>query len=295
MPETDKPRWEVEGADWPNRAASRFITAGGLRWHVQQMGQGPALLLLHGTGAATHSWRDLAPRLAPHFTVVAPDLPGHGFTATPPLRGLSLPGMAKSLAALLAALGVAPVLVAGHSAGAAIAARMCLDGAIHPAALISLNGAFLPLGGVSATFFSPLAKLMARTPVVPQLFAWRAADRRVVDRLMAGTGSVIDARGMSLYARLVRRPGHAAAALGMMASWDLAAMPRELPALVPRLVLVAGANDRTISPASARTVAALVPGSTVISLPRLGHLAHEEQPGETAELILRIAREAGVL
>ena len=54
----------VEGRDWPNRAAQPLRLAGGLDWHVQEMGEGPGLLLLHGTGAATHSFRDLAPLLA---------------------------------------------------------------------------------------------------------------------------------------------------------------------------------------------------------------------------------------
>ena len=99
-----------------------------MRWHVQVMGSGPPLLLLHGTGAATHSWRDLMPMLAQDFTVIAPDLPGHGFTETPGGDGLSLRGMARELAALLGALGLQPALAVGHSAGAAIAIRMRLDG-----------------------------------------------------------------------------------------------------------------------------------------------------------------------
>ena len=90
-----------DGADWPNRETSRFIEAGGLNWHVQVMGQGPDLLLLHGTGGATHSWRALAPLLAKHFHVVAPDLPGHGFTTARRAPDLSLPGMAASIAALI--------------------------------------------------------------------------------------------------------------------------------------------------------------------------------------------------
>ena len=56
--------WERDGRDWPNRAASRFVRAGGLDWHVQTMGQGPTVWLIHGTGAATHSWRDILPLLA---------------------------------------------------------------------------------------------------------------------------------------------------------------------------------------------------------------------------------------
>ncbi|OZA31359.1 MAG: alpha/beta hydrolase, partial [Novosphingobium sp. 17-62-9] len=67
------PRWDVEGRNWPNRSASRFIETPGLKWHVQIAGEGPVVLLLHGTGAATHSWRDVLPLLAQGFTVIAPD------------------------------------------------------------------------------------------------------------------------------------------------------------------------------------------------------------------------------
>ncbi len=289
MPEP--PIWERDGLDWPNREASRFVQAGGLRWHVQVMGSGPVLLLVHGTGAATHSWRDLAPKLARHFTVVAPDLPGHGFTAMPPEAGMSLPGMAEGLTALLRVLEVQPVLVAGHSAGAAILARMCLDGVINPQGLISLNGAFLPL---AVQFFSPLAKLLSRVPVVPQVFAWHVADRKVVERLMNSTGSTLDGRGMDLYARLMRRPGHASAALAMMANWDLRPVQQDLPRLAPKFLLIVGGNDRTIRPDDARRVAALVPGATIEIMDGLGHLAHEERPAEVAEIMRGFASTLGV-
>lgn len=285
---SDAPRWDREGRDWPNRAASRFVQAAGLRWHVQVAGEGPVLLLLHGTGAATHSWRGLLPLLAARFTVVAPDLPGHGFTAAAPSHLLSLPGMAQAVAGLLDALGLAPDLAAGHSAGAAILARMSLDGRIAPRALVGLNAALLPLQGMPGHLFSPVAKLFARLPMVPWVFAWSAADRGVVERLLRDTGSALDPVGVELYARLVRRPGHVAAALGMMAHWDLAALARNLRRLPAPLVLVVGGNDRTIPPADAGRVAALVPGARVVTLPGLGHLAHEEQPGRVAALLAEL-------
>ena len=96
-----RPDWTQDGKDWPNRAASRFYSAGGITWHVQITGQGPVLLLVHGTGAATHSWRDLLPPLRQNFTVIAPDLPGHGFTSQPDKAGMTLPGMARGIAGLL--------------------------------------------------------------------------------------------------------------------------------------------------------------------------------------------------
>ena len=90
------------------------------------------LLLLHGTGASTHSFRDLLEPLAERYTVVIPDLPGHGFTANPPASSYTLPGMARVGVALLHTLGLHPDLVLGHSAGAAILIRMALDHHITP-------------------------------------------------------------------------------------------------------------------------------------------------------------------
>ena len=292
---SDRPQWESDGRDWPNRAASRFVQAGGLRWHVQQAGEGPVLLLVHGTGAATHSWRGLLPLLARRFTVVAPDLPGHGFTTAPAGGRLSLPYMARALAALLAALGQRPELVAGHSAGAAILARMTLDGAIAPRALIGLNAALLPFEGLAGQVFSPIARLLSGVPAVPWFFARRAGDRAVVERLLRDTGSALDPEGVELYARLVRRPAHVAAALGMMAHWDLHPLLRDLRRLAPPPVLLVGGADRTVPPADARRLRAMLPALRIVPLPGLGHLAHEEQPGQIAAVIEGIAAEAGLL
>jgi magnesium chelatase accessory protein len=285
--------WDSDGADWPNRASSQFVDAGGLTWHVQRMGRGPVMVLVHGTGASTHSWRGLAPLLARRFSIVAPDLPGHGFTGNPGPSGLSLPGMAAALTSLLARLGVAPEIVVGHSAGAAIAARMCLDGRIAPRAMVSLNGAFLPLRGPAVALFSPMAKLLAAIGPVPTLVARMASGAGAVERLLNDTGSTLDPAGVAFYRRLFANPGHVGATLGMMANWNLEPLERDLGRLAPALTLIVGANDRTISPADAGRVRALVPGATIVTLPGLGHLAHEEQPGRVADLIDGAVRQDG--
>jgi len=250
------------------------------------MGQGPAVLLLHGTGASTHSWRALAPLLARHFTVVAPDLPGHGFTGTPPTgAGYSLPAVANGVAALLRTLGVVPVLVAGHSAGAAVAARMCLDGTIAPVALVSLNGALLPFPGMANDFLGPVARLLAGSCVTSRVFALFAGSRPSVERMLRATGSRIDTEGTRLYGILAGNATHVAGALGLMANWDLRPLMRDLPRLTTRLILVTGSNDRMVPPSESSRVRALVPAAELISLRGLGHLAHEERPEEIAALM----------
>jgi magnesium chelatase accessory protein len=282
--------WERDGRDWPNRSASRFVTAGGVAWHVQVMGKGPAVLLLHGTGASTHSWRGLAPLLAPHFTVVAPDLPGHGFTDAPRASsGYTLPNVAKAVAALLDALEIRPELAVGHSAGAAIAARMVLDGAIAPRAVVSLNGALLPFPGMSNDFFGPIARLLAGSRLASRAFALFAGSGLSVERLLRSTGSRIDADGVRLYARLAGNPAHVGGALGLMANWDLRPLVRDLPRLPARLVLVAGSNDGMVPPSESYRVRSLVPGAELVTLPGLGHLAHEEKPDQVAALLDRVA------
>lgn len=287
--------WERDGADWPSRESSRFVRAAGIDWHVQRLGRGPALLLLHGTGASTHSWRDLAPLLAARFTVVAPDLPGHAFTSAAPARQMSPHGMADALAALLDALGVQPALAVGHSAGAAVLVRMALDGRLDAArAIVALNGALLPLDGWLRVM-SPVAKLLASTPLIPRLVSARAQDAAAVARLIAGTGSSIDPAGAALYARLMREPSHIAGVLSMMANWDLDGLPGGLDRLRTPLVLVAGTADRTVPPEQARRVAARAAAARIVELPGLGHLAHEEDPAQVAGAIFRAAREQSVL
>lgn len=284
-------QWARDGADWPHRAHSRWVHAGGLHWHVQVAGEGPVLLLLHGTGASSHSMAGLLPLLAGRFTVVVPDLPGHAFTDALPGTA-SLPAMSRAVAALLAVLDVAPPgLVAGHSAGAAIGAQLVLDGHAPARALVSINGALLPFDGLAGLLFAPLARLVGSGPLLPglvsRLVARQARDAGAMRRLIEGTGSVLPPESAALYARLVQHPAHVAGALAMMSHWDLRPLAAALPRLPAPLWLLASDGDRMVPPAQARALARRLPRARCVPLPGTGHLAHEEQPSQVAALIAR--------
>jgi magnesium chelatase accessory protein len=275
-------------ADWPHRACSRCVDVQGQRWHLQIFGApGPApdVLLLHGAGASAHSWRDLAPVLAAGRRVIVPDLPGHGWTARPAApRGLSLPGMAGLLGALLRALGCGPVALVGHSAGAAVAARMVLDGLVDAQTVVGLNGAWLPPARQGRWFYGPLARLLVLNPLVPPLVAWTARQGGPVQRLVDSTGSRLDARGVALYAQLVRRSAHVSAVMAMMAAWDLEPLLRDLPRLQAPLHLLVADGDLTVPAVASVRASERVPSACWHPLPGLGHLAHEEAPA----LVLRV-------
>lgn len=287
-------RWSVEGRDWPNRDHSRFVSQGARRWHVQVMGEGPPLLLLHGTGAATHSWRDLAPLLATRYTVVAPDLPGHGFSAGRPPGGMTMPAMATAIHGLLATLEIAPQAIVGHSAGAALGTRMALDGIAEPRTIVGLGAALLPFPGLAAALFPTMARMLFVNPFAPHLFAGMARMQGETARFVVrATGSTIEPAGVAFYERLLGDADHVGAAIAMMAAWDLDALKRDLPRLAPPLRLLHGEQDAAIPIATAREAAARVPDGRTTGLPGLGHLAHEERPGEVAALVLAALEESG--
>ncbi|MCP1675841.1 putative magnesium chelatase accessory protein [Natronocella acetinitrilica] len=287
--------WGRDGDDWPNRDHSRFVLADGMRWHVQVMGQGPTMLLLHGAGASTHSWRELAPLLAERFTVIAPDLPGHGFTSRPLRGGEGLAVAAAGLDSLLDCLSLQPTVVLGHSAGAAIGARMLLDQPDSAGVLISINGAMLPLPGLSSRLYGPAARLLADNPVAPLLIALRARGGGMVERLLERTGSTLCAESIGYYKRLARSSGHIGGVLAMMAQWDLQSLARDLPKLSASVWLLVGQRDGLVPPSEAERVLSMLPSGRTVEFPGLGHLAHEEAPQTVATAVLDAAMSEGIL
>lgn len=275
-------------------AGSRSVEIDGGRWHVEVGGAGPVVVLLHGTGGATTSWHAVAERLAPHATVVIPDFPGHGRSAMPPFDRLTLDAFARGVASLCSAIGVAPTVLVGHSAGAAVALQCAADGAFPTlrhvvgvnAALAAVPWTELPACAalVRTTFGAPLAldlvrRLAARPGTVPGLL--RSAGGRVPDDVIAR------------YAALFREPGHAVAAYGMTVNWRLAPLLSRLPALPVPTTFLVGSDDRwTPSTVSARAARAM-PRATVRAIDGAGHLVPEERPDAVATAILAVLRDAG--
>ncbi|MDX2194558.1 MAG: alpha/beta fold hydrolase [Gemmatimonadales bacterium] len=287
------PEWDTDGLDWPNRACSRFVATRTVRWHVQRAGTGPVLLLLHGTGAATFTWRHLLPSLAASFTVIAPDLPGHGFSRLRDPDALSCEGMASALGDLCDALGVAPALGVGHSAGAAVLIRMALDRRLDPAVLLGLAPALVPPPPGYRFIAGPLGALV-RSPLTARLAARAGREPAVLRSLLAPTGSALDRIERAWYARLFTWPAHIAAGLGMMSRWSLPRLVADAPALRQPLVLAAARRDGFVPFDPLRRVAGTIPAATFLPLEGVGHLFHEEAPDDALALILRVARGHGV-
>ncbi len=268
--------WERDLPTWSLAEQSRRVALAPHRWHVQEAGAGPTVLLLPGAGASVHSWRALIPRLAERFHVVALDLPGQGFTQSPGYgRRSGLEAMAEDIATLARHEGWAPKAIIGHSAGAAIALR--LAGPLGVGHVVGLNPALRNFEGVAGWLFPALAKVFAATPFTADLFAFGSSEARA-RRLIEGTGSKIDADGLGYYARLIGDRTHVDGALQMMARWSLDGLLEDLPSVTAKVLFLAAENDAAVPPYVATDAAALIPGAQLLPLPGLGHLAHEEDP-----------------
>mgnify|MGYP003110929308 FL=1 len=265
---------------------SRRVLCKPHRWHLVDSGTGPLLLLLHGAGGSTHSWRHLVPLLE-GYRIVAVDLPGQGFTQCGAQKRCGLDAMAEDLLSLCHAEGLTPRAIIGHSAGAALALRMTEEMTPAPDA-IGINAALDTFQGVAGVLFPLMAKTIAMLPMAANVFSASAANTQSVGRILKGTGSSLPPDDIELYRRLVASPSHVNATLQMMAQWDLEPLLARLTEQRARTLFITGDLDTAVPPAVSRKAAARMPNATCVSLAGLGHLAHEEGAAAVAAPILEL-------
>ncbi|MEL6325230.1 MAG: alpha/beta fold hydrolase BchO, partial [Pseudomonadota bacterium] len=286
MAQKGGPDFQRDGADWPNRDASQFVRVGAVIWHTQRVGQGTPTLLIHGTGAGTHSWAGLISHLAETHDLLAVDLPGHGFTQVSRHFRPTIDNMASAVEALCLGLSFKPELIIAHSAGTAIAIRMANRGQVHPERIVSINGALRPYPGLLAPLATGAARLLTAGGLAASMLANGARDIRRVERLLTQTGSHPSKDMISYYGALLRHPAHVSGTLSMMAHWDLSPMPANCARLSIPILFLAGADDLTVPPGDAIDHARGTSLGIAKSLEALGHFAHEEDPSRIAEEIL---------
>ncbi|MBC2836627.1 alpha/beta fold hydrolase BchO [Paragemmobacter straminiformis] len=276
--------------DWPYRDHARRVRSRPHDWCVIDAGDpaAPALLLLHGAGGSGHSFRHLIPLLAPAYRVIVPDLPGQGFTRAGNRSRFGLDPMAEDIATLCQTLKIAPVAAIGHSAGAAIALRLAeilpLD------KVIGINAALGSFEGAAGVMFPLMARVLAVTPFIPAVVSRLWGNAQTVNRLLASTGSPLDAEGQAQYLTLVRDTAHVDGTLGMMAQWKLDALMARLPALQTPTLLIASDKDNAVPARVSADAARHMADARFQMVEGYGHLVHEEAAARVAALALDFLR-----
>ncbi len=289
--------WERDLPPWPLSEFSRQVTVRPHRWHVQEVGEGDTVLLLHGAGASTHTWRDVIPLLAVGHRVVAVDMPGQGFTRVGSRSRFGLEETSEDLESLCRHCAWQPVAIVGHSAGAAVALRLAdrLSDEGHGAPkVIGINPALSRFNGLAGLLYPLIAKALAATPLTAMAFTLGGGRLERARTLIENTGSRLNEEGIALYARLIGDRDHVDSTLNMMAHWSLDKLLGDLPGLPLDCLFINGAGDKAVPPEHSTGLAKRIGNTRVVTLTGLGHLAHEEAPAEVSKIVLNFVSCASV-
>jgi len=253
-------------------------------------GSGPPVVLIHGMVNSSRHWESVALRLADSYTVVAPDLIGHGDSATP--RGdYSLGAHAAVVRDLLAAIGIDSATILGHSLGGGVAMQFFWQFPQRTERLVLVSS-----GGLGREV-SPLLRSVAlpgASALLSLAAQWRLVSTlsRAGDRLRArGSGKGVYLQAIARALRPLEQPGAREAFLQTLRSvidfrgQRVSARDRlYLLDGMPTLV-VWGERDNTIPLSHGREANRAIPGGRFETLPRAAHFPHLEDPEGLAAVL----------
>lgn len=277
----------------PEPFAGRMPTADGSLF-VRSEGAGPDLVLLHGLGDSSVTWRKVAPLLrAGGYRVTTVDALGAGDSDTP--RGpYDIPAHVRRLREVLDARGIGAAVLVGNSLGGSVALRFC---ALHPErvrGLVLISPAAYPEGGWTGNF------LWERPGLSASLL--RAAPARLLAQLALtmnfGDASRITAEDVNIYAAAAARPGTIAAFIEqqrqvMPSPVEIEAWLREYATVAVPVLVLWGTRDRILDPALGERLCRDLPVAELVPLPGIGHAAQLEAPELVAQQVLKWSRRLG--
>jgi pimeloyl-ACP methyl ester carboxylesterase len=246
-------------------------------------GSGPVIVLVHGITSTSETWERVMPALAKRFTVIAPDLLGHGGSAKP--RGdYSLGAYASGVRDLLIALGHERATFVGHSLGGGVAMQLAYQFPERCERLVLIDSGGL---GSEVNFLLRLATLPGSELVLPLL-----AHKSVLDT-GRGVGRLFERVGLKMHTDIAEMArGHASLAdpearaafvhtlrtivdpTGQRVSAnDRLYLAEEVPFLI-----IWGRRDNIIPIAHAHSAHARVPSSRLEIFDNAGHFPHVDDP-----------------
>ncbi len=273
----------------------RFATVHGHRRAYVRVGSGPALLLLHGLGCDHTTWAPVIESLARRYTVIAPDLLGHGQSAKP-RADYSVGGYANGMRDLLALLGIERATVVGHSLGGGVAMQFAYQ---YPELVERLvlvaPGGFGPevtaaLRVVTTPGFHQIAGLLT----LPGLRHIGVHGMRVLGgsglartRDLGEVAAIFDSMKDSRTRTAIR---HVARAVvdwrgQIITTSDRAYLTDDIP-----MCVIWGEQDRVIPAKHAETARTLAPHATVALVPNAGHFPHRDHPQRFVKILSDFVR-----
>ncbi len=264
-------------------SAETLIVAG-LKTNLVRAGKGEPLILLHGLGASSYSWRYTVPELAKHYEVFAPDLPGFGRTDKPWDFDYSIHGIHTWILKFMDHFGLEKARFAGNSMGGVLTLWTAMEA---PSRVESMA----LLGTPAYVENRPKMLWPLSWPVVGKILEWSLGDaslKFIADSTFVDK-SKVDARMMAEYGHALK----SAEGRRAVAEFVRRAIPPDHAERVKRyrdvkhrtLVLV-GEMDRMVGRSGAERLAKDLPNSTLCLFDACGHAPHEDAPERTNARLL---------
>jgi pimeloyl-ACP methyl ester carboxylesterase len=251
--------------------ASRFVDVDGLAVHYRDEGEGPPLVLLHGTGASLHTWNAWAAALAPRHRVIRMDLPGFGLTGPNRTADYSIPAYVAFVESFRKVLGLDSFALAGNSLGGQIAWSYAVAYPEQMTELILVDSAGFPMERPALVF------RLALLPLLSALLARTDPGAMVKKTLLDAYGdpSKVTADLIERYRLLALRQGNRAAFVerAQQAQVDRSADTFLIRA---RTLVLWGREDRLIPVEDATRFRRAIPGAQLVIYEGVGHVPMEE-------------------
>lgn len=261
-------------------------------WHLRQraevedgtvafdvFGEGPTVVLVHGTPSWSYLWRNVVPKLTDRFTVYVFDLIGYG-DSEPKGQDVSIAAQTRTLTELVGQWNLESPAVAGHDIGAAIVLRSHLLDEMPFDRIALIDGVVL------RPWITPTSRHVQK-----HLDVYRTMPTHIYERIVAAHIETTVYRpmdGETLAAYLDRWRGEAgqAAYLQKVAQFDEGytdEFESLLGSMQTPVKIIWGEEDAWLEPAVARRLDEMLPNSELELIPEAGHFSMEDRPDEVAQ------------
>jgi pimeloyl-ACP methyl ester carboxylesterase len=269
---------------------SQFVDIGdGVTVHLRDEGPktAPAIILLHGSNADLHTWEPWVTALKSQYRVIRFDQVGHGLTGPDPAEDYSTANYVADIGAVADKLGLESFIIGGNSMGGKHALAYTIAHPERVTGLVLVDGSGGPMlkSGKKDDEKSSgnIGFKIARMPGI-NLLAEQITPRSLIAQSLEQTvsvKSVANDANVTRYWELLRYPGNRRATLKRFSQPYDALTEAEIAAVTTPTLILWGEEDRLIPVEAGRWLDKVMPASTLVVYPRIGHLPQEEAPEAT--------------
>lgn len=262
---------------------SQFIEIQGSRVHYRIEGEGPNLLLLHGTASSLHTWDGWNEQLKDHFRIIRLDLPAFGLTGPSAARDYRIAAYTAFLHEFVEAIELERFSLAGNSLGGGIAWSFAAEFPDKVEKLILVDASGIPDNRDDPAVFK-----MARNPVLGKLLEYitpKSFIKKNMKEVYFDDGRVTDEL-VSRYHDMALRAGNRVA-FRDRASAVNPDITDKLPSIMAPTLIIWGQEDEWIPVDNAAVFAERIPNAAVVIIENVGHVPMEEAPETSANIVLK--------